>query len=102
MPTEGILTLHIGETHIGQGRIKPQPARLSIAGVGLNIGEDSGEPVTDDYPGQDAWPLVGRTVKRAHRPDWSQHAPLAAKPPLDAAGAKCHLVLSQRDRWRLV
>jgi hypothetical protein len=65
MPAEGILTLHIGETQVGQGRIRTQPGKFSIAGEGLNIGKDSGEPVTDDYPGQAPWALVGGTIGRA-------------------------------------
>jgi arylsulfatase A-like enzyme len=65
MPTEGTLTLHIGEAQVGQGRIRTQPAKFSIAGEGLNVGKDSGEPVTDDYPGQSPWPLVGGSVTRA-------------------------------------
>ncbi len=65
MPAEGTLTLHIGMTQVGQGRIKTQPGKFSIAGEGLNIGKDTAEPVTDDYPGQSPWPLVGGTIGRA-------------------------------------
>jgi arylsulfatase len=64
MPAEGTLTLHIGETEVGQGRIKTQPGKFSIAGEGLNFGKDGGEPVTDDYPGQSPWPLIGGTVQQ--------------------------------------
>ena len=42
MPAEGTLTLHIGTTKVGEGRIKTQPGKFSIAGEGLNIGRDSG------------------------------------------------------------
>jgi hypothetical protein len=52
MPAEGTLTLHAGDKTIGQGRIRTQPGKFSIAGEGLNIGKDAGEPVTADYPGQ--------------------------------------------------
>ncbi|MGX7681202.1 arylsulfatase [Jatrophihabitans sp. DSM 45814] len=65
MPTEGILSLHIGTTKVGEGRIKTQPGKFSIAGEGLNIGKDTAEPVTDDYPGQSPWPLVGGTIVQA-------------------------------------
>ena len=65
MPAEGTLTLHVGDTEAGRGRIKTQPGKFSIAGEGLNIGKDGGEPVTDDYPGQAPWPLTGGTIVRA-------------------------------------
>ena len=65
MPAEGTLTLHVGEDKVGEGRIKTQPGKFSIAGEGLNIGRDTAEPVTDDYPGASPWPFVGGTIKRA-------------------------------------
>ncbi|MBD3925683.1 arylsulfatase [Nocardioides cavernae] len=65
MPAEGTLTLHIGDTKVGEGRIRTQPGRFSIAGEGLNIGRDSGEPITDDYPGQSPWTFVGGTIHKA-------------------------------------
>jgi hypothetical protein len=36
MPAEGTLTLHVGDRTVGQGRIKTQPGKFSIAGEGLN------------------------------------------------------------------
>ena len=65
MPAEGTLTLHIGETKVGEGRIKTQPGKFSIAGEGLNIGREGAEPVTDDYPGDAPWPFVGGTIQQA-------------------------------------
>ena len=65
MPAEGTLTLHVGEEIAGQGRIRTQPGKFSIAGEGLNIGKDAGEPVTDDYPGQAPWSFTGGTIHRA-------------------------------------
>jgi arylsulfatase len=65
MPAEGTLTLHVGEEKAGQGRIRTQPGKFSIAGEGLNIGKDAGEPVTDDYPGQAPWSFTGGTIHRA-------------------------------------
>src|SRR5262249_6941957 len=50
MPTEGTLTLFIGDDKVGEGKIKTQPGNFSLAGEGLNVGKDSGEPVTDDFP----------------------------------------------------
>ncbi len=49
----------------GEGRIKSQPGKFSIAGEGLNIGKEGAEPVTDDYPGDYPWAFVGGTIKKA-------------------------------------
>jgi hypothetical protein len=65
MPAEGTLTLRVGETEVGRGRIKTQPGKFSIAGEGLNVGKDGGEPVTDDYPGQAPWAFTVGTIRRA-------------------------------------
>ena len=65
MPAEGTLTLHIGDEKVGEGRIKTQPGKFSIAGEGLNIGKDTAEPVTDDYAGDPPWPFTGGTIERA-------------------------------------
>ena len=65
MPAEGTLTLHIREEQVGEGRIKTQPGKFSIAGEGLNIGREGAEPVTDDYPGEYPWPFVGGTIQQA-------------------------------------
>ena len=66
MPTEGTLTLlrRRGDRS-AQGRIRTQPGKFSIAGEGLNIGKDGGEPVTDDYPGEAPWAFTGGTIHRA-------------------------------------
>ncbi|HEY5114101.1 MAG TPA: hypothetical protein VIJ00_01115, partial [Nakamurella sp.] len=39
--------------------IQTQPGKFSIAGEGLNPGRDTGEPVTDDYPGTSPWAFTG-------------------------------------------
>jgi arylsulfatase len=65
MPTEGTLTLHFRDEAVGEGRIKTQPGKFSLAGEGLNIGKDGGEAVTDDYPGQSPWAFVGGTIHKA-------------------------------------
>ena len=65
MPAEGTLTLHIRENAVGDGRIKTQPGKFSIAGEGLNIGKEGAEPVTDDYPGDYPWAFVGGTIHKA-------------------------------------
>ena len=65
MPAEGTLTLYFGDQQVGQGRIKTQPGKFSIAGEGLNVGKDTAEPVSDDYPGSSPWPFTGGTIVRA-------------------------------------
>lgn len=65
MPTEGTLTLHMRDQAVGDGRIKTQPGYFSLAGEGLNIGRDGGEPVTGDYPGASPWEFVGGTIHKA-------------------------------------
>jgi hypothetical protein len=53
------------DREVERGRIRTQPGKFSIAGEGLNVGKDAGEPVTDDYPGQGPWAFTGGTIKRA-------------------------------------
>jgi arylsulfatase len=60
----GILSLYYGENKVGEGRIKTQPGKFSIAGEGLCVGRDGGAAVTDDYPGQRPWRFTGGTIKR--------------------------------------
>jgi arylsulfatase len=64
MPTQGTLSLYIDDRKVGEGSITTQPGKFSLAGEGLNVGKDGGEPVTDDYPGTAPWPLVGATIER--------------------------------------
>src|SRR5204863_5158071 len=60
----GILSLYHGDKKVGEGRIKTQPGGYMIAGEGLAIGRDVGDPVTDDYPGQRPYRFTGGTIKR--------------------------------------
>jgi arylsulfatase A-like enzyme len=60
----GILSLYHGDHKVGEGRIKTQPGKFMIAGEGLCVGRDSGEPITDDYPGDAPWRFTGGTIKR--------------------------------------
>jgi arylsulfatase len=60
----GILSLFHGETKVGEGRIRTQPGKFAIGGEGLCIGRDSGEPVTDDYPGPHPHAFTGATINR--------------------------------------
>jgi arylsulfatase A-like enzyme len=60
----GILSLYHGDQKVGEGRIKTQPGKFSIAGEGLCVGRDTGEAVTDDYPGERPWRFTGGTIRR--------------------------------------
>ncbi len=60
----GILSLYHGDKKVGEGRIKTQPGLFSLAGEGLCVGRDSGEPVTADYPGPHPHAFTGGTLKR--------------------------------------
>jgi arylsulfatase len=60
----GILSLYHGDTKVGEGRIKTQPGMFSLAGEGLCVGRDGGEPVTGDYPGPHPHTFTGGTIKR--------------------------------------
>jgi arylsulfatase A-like enzyme len=59
----GILSLYYGDRKVGEGRIKTQPGKFSLAGEGLCVGRDSAEPVTDDYPGTPPWRFTGGTIR---------------------------------------
>jgi arylsulfatase len=60
----GVLSLYYGDRKVGEGQIKTQPGKFTIAGEGLCVGRDSGEPVTEDYPGTSPWPFTGGTIKK--------------------------------------
>jgi arylsulfatase len=60
----GIVSLYHGETKVGEGRIKTQPGKFMIGEEGLCVGRDSGEPVTDAYPGAAPHRFKGGTIKR--------------------------------------
>ncbi len=59
----GTLAIYINDEKVGESKIRTQPGKFSIAGEGLNVGRDGGEPVTPDYPGEYPWPFTG-TVKQ--------------------------------------
>jgi len=59
----GTLAIYINDEKVGEMKMMTQPGKFSIAGEGLNVGRDGGEPVTGDYPGVYPWPFTG-TVKR--------------------------------------
>jgi arylsulfatase A-like enzyme len=60
----GILSLYHGDKKVGESRIQTQPGMFSLAGEGLCVGRDSGEPVTGDYPGEHPHRFTGGTIKR--------------------------------------
>src|SRR3954465_13834355 len=60
----GILSLYHGDVKVGEGRIKTQPGGYMIAGEGLAIGRDIGDPVTQDYPGEHPYSFIGGTIHR--------------------------------------
>jgi hypothetical protein len=60
----GTLSLYHGDRKVGEGEIRTQPGMFSLAGEGLTVGRDSGEPVTEDYPGAAPWPFTGGTLHR--------------------------------------
>jgi arylsulfatase len=60
----GMLSLYHGEEKVGEARIKTQPGKFSIAGEGLCVGRDGGEPVTGDYPGEHPHAFTGGTIHR--------------------------------------
>ncbi|WP_433522306.1 arylsulfatase [Nocardia pseudovaccinii] len=60
----GTLSLFHGDRKVGEGRIRTQPGKFTLAGEGLSAGRDTGEPVTDDYPGTAPWAFTGGTLYR--------------------------------------
>ena len=60
----GTLSLFHGDVKVGEGRIKTQPGKFSLAGDGLCVGRDSSDPVTGDYPGTAPWAFTGGTINR--------------------------------------
>ncbi len=60
----GILSLFHGDKKVGEARIKTQPGSYMIAGEGLAVGRDVGDPVTQDYPGERPYTFTGGTIKR--------------------------------------
>ena len=59
----GTLAIYINDEQVGEMKMKAQPGKFAIAGEGLNVGRDGGEPVTGDFPGQQPWAFTG-TIKQ--------------------------------------
>ena len=64
MPPEGVLSLHIRDNKVGEGRILTQPGKFGLAGGGLVVGRSGDEPVSDAYVGQAPWPFTGGIIRR--------------------------------------
>jgi arylsulfatase len=60
----GMLSLYHNDRKVGEGRIKTQPGYYSLAGEGLAVGRDGGEPVTGDYPGESPYRFAGGRIRR--------------------------------------
>jgi arylsulfatase len=60
----GLLSLYHADKKVAEARIKTQPGKFMIGEEGLCVGRDSGEPVTDDYPGTPPHRFTGGTIKR--------------------------------------
>ncbi len=57
----GMAALYINDQNVAEARIKTQPAKFSIAGEGLNVGKDGGQPVSSDY--QSPFEFRGGVIK---------------------------------------
>jgi hypothetical protein len=59
-----VLSLYHGDHKVGEGRIKTQLGAFAIAGAGLYVSRQDGEPVTQDYPGASPQTFSGGTIDR--------------------------------------
>jgi arylsulfatase len=62
--TTGTLTLYHGDHAVGEADIKTQLGAFAIAGSGIYVGRQEGEPLTDDYPGEPPHRFTGGTIDR--------------------------------------
>jgi arylsulfatase len=60
----GTMTLYHGDRQVGQRKIRTQLGAFAIAGSGLNVGRDPGEPITGDYSGEPPYSFTGGTINR--------------------------------------
>jgi len=59
----GTLTLYINDRKVGEEQIQTQPGKFGLAGAGLLVDRNSGEAVTNDYPGERPWSFTGTVHK---------------------------------------
>jgi hypothetical protein len=62
--TTGTMTIYHGDRKVGEARIKTQLGAFAIAGSSLHVGQNPGEPVTEDYPGNAPYRFTGGTIDR--------------------------------------
>ena len=60
----GTMTIYHGDRKVGMSRIRTQLGAFAIAGCGLSVGRDPGEPITADYPGEPPYAFTGGTINR--------------------------------------
>ena len=60
----GTLSLYHGDKKVGEGRIKSQLGAFAIAGESLYVGQDPGDPITQDYAGEAPYSFTGGTIDR--------------------------------------
>ncbi len=60
----GILSIYHGDRKVGEARIRTQLGAFAVAGSGLYVGRNPGEPVTQDYPGQPPYAFTGGVINR--------------------------------------
>ncbi len=58
----GMAALYINDQMVAEQRIKTQPGKFSLAGEGLAVGRDGGQPVSSDY--QSPFEFTGGTIKQ--------------------------------------
>ena len=62
MPASGTLSLHVNGEKVGEGKFMTQPGNFSLAGEGLNVGQETGILVTGDYAGNRPYPFSGGRI----------------------------------------
>jgi arylsulfatase len=60
--THGTLSLFHGPTKVGEATIKTQLGPFAVAGAGLYVGRQGGEPVTEDFPGTPPYRFGGGRI----------------------------------------
>lgn len=58
----GMAALYINDQNVAETKIQTQPGAFSLTGEGLNIGRDSGQPVSSDY--ESPFEFKGGTIKQ--------------------------------------
>ena len=63
--TTGSFALYIDDKKVGElSGAMLQNGKFTLCGEGLNVGRDGGAAVTDDYPFERPWALLGATIER--------------------------------------